>query len=113
MEKIISFFASIFFNLEKNERIIISPAVYVKWDDNEEFNRAFSKYKNFTMLDKHRAYTLWSIVKNLKNLDGEIIEVSCFTGGAGFLFSDADNLSPIKLYDTFEGFPITEDKIKK
>ncbi len=113
LEKFISFFAGIFFNLKKNERIIISPAIYAKWDDNSDFNIQYEKYKSLTMLDKHRAFTLWSIVKNLKNLEGDIVEIGCFTGGAGFLFSTADELSSIKLFDTFEGFPITEESIKK
>jgi len=113
LEKIISFFANIFFDLKKNEKIIISPAIYQKWNENNDFNEAYEKYKNFTMLDKHRAFTVWSIVKNLNNLEGEIIEIGCFKGGTGFLLSNADNQSQIKLYDTFEGFPITEENIKK
>jgi O-methyltransferase len=58
-------------------------------------------------VDIYRCYELWSIAKQLKNVDGCFVEVGVWRGGSGALLATAAKQTnqerPIYLADTFEG----------
>ena len=92
IEGSILFFLSFFYKFHKNQKIIISSAMYAPWKDDEKFYNLFSQLKDLTIIDEARAYTLWHLSKSLKNTD-KIVSYkmhlchSCF----GFVFSCMTN----------------------
>ena len=83
----VTFFVSFLCKLGKNDQIIISSAVYCPWKEDKDFCNFYKKIENLTLLDLPRAYTLWSAAKNLKNNNGDILDLGCLQGGSGFLMS--------------------------
>ena len=106
---ILSFFLKI---NRKNSDLIISTAFYAPWKDNKDFTSIYDKVKKLTLLDHARAYTLWYLSCNLKNLSGDIFDLGCLQGGAGFVMSKANKKGFTYLFDTFEGF-VEEGKFHK
>ena len=45
----------------------------------------------------------------MKDLDGNILDLGCLNGGAGFLMSLENNKGNTYLFDTFEGY-VDEEK---
>ena len=62
---VLSFFLKI--NRNKSE-IIISTSFYAPWKEDEKFYSFYNKIKVLTLLDSKRAYTLWYLSRNLKNI---------------------------------------------
>ena len=106
---ILSFFLKI--NRSKNE-IIISAAFYAPWKEDENFYSFYSKIENLTLLDVKRLYTLWYFVRDLQNINSNILDLGCLQGGAGFLMSKVNKKGYTYLFDTFEGF-VEEEKFHK
>ena len=96
----------------KNSDLIISTAFYAPWKDNKDFTSIYDKVKKLTLLDHARAYTLWYLSCNLKNLSGDIFDLGCLQGGAGFVMSKGNKKGFTYLFDTFEGF-VEEGKFHK
>jgi O-methyltransferase len=105
----LSFFLKI--NRRKSE-IIISTAFYAPWKEDNYFSFFYNKVKNLTLLDARRAYTLWYLSSDLKNINGNILDVGCLQGGAGFLMAKVNKKGSTYLLDTFEGF-LEEEKFHK
>lgn len=108
LRTILDFFIKIIFRLkEKKYSVIISEAFYSPWLIDEDFKFYLSKIKEFTMLDSVRLYTLWSLIKNIKDKNGIIIEIGTWRGGSSMLI--AHRLINLKMnnifyaFDTFEG----------
>jgi len=106
---ILSFFLKI---NRKNSDLIISTAFYAPWKDNKNFTSIYDKVKELTLLDHARAYTLWYLSNDLKNVNGNIFDLGCLQGGAGFIMSKANKKGVTFLFDTFEGF-LEEGKFHK
>lgn len=104
LSNLITFFVGFFCKLDKNEKIIISSAVYCPWNDDINFLKFYKKIENLTLLDLPRAYTLWSLSNNLKNYEGEVVDLGCLKGGSGFLMSKQNNKGRTLMFDTFESF---------
>jgi O-methyltransferase len=113
IKKSIKFFLSLFFKFEKSDEIIISSAVHAPWLSDKKFKDIFSKVKNLTLLDEPRAYTLWQAVNNLKNVNGNILDIGCLLGGAGFIMSKSNLKGNTYLFDTFAGFKKDDGLHKK
>lgn len=56
------------------------------------------------------AYNLYSIVKSLSNLDGEIAEVGVYQGGSSKIICETKGDKKLHLFDTFEGLPDVTEK---
>ncbi len=100
----VTFFVSFLCKLGKNDQIIISSAVYCPWKEDKDFCNFYKKIENLTLLDLPRAYTLWSAAKNLKNNNGDVLDLGCLQGGSGFLMSKQNLKGKTLMFDTFESF---------
>ncbi|KKK80144.1 hypothetical protein LCGC14_2826420 [marine sediment metagenome] len=93
------------------EKKIYAPirvqATYNPWNENKQFTETYNKIKNNTTLDKARLYTLWELTKQVKNMEGSIIEIGCWKGGSGAIIAKSAEQAKIKetiyLIDTFKG----------
>jgi len=56
------------------------------------------------------AYNLYSIVKSLSNLDGEIAEVGVYQGGSSKIICETKGDKKLHLFDTFQGLPDVTEK---
>ena len=106
---ILSFILKI--NRHKDE-IIISTSFYAPWNNNLKFSNFYKKISHLTLLDVKRAYTLWYLASDLKNIKGHVLDIGCLQGGAGFLMSAANKVGYTYLFDTFDGF-LEEEKYHK
>lgn len=105
--------ASLFCKLDKDDEIIISSATHTPWNKDKEFKSYFNKIKNFTLLDRPRAYTLWQLSKNLSNQKGVILDIGCLLGGSGFIMSKVNRRGKVHLFDSFSGFKQDDGLHKK
>ena len=110
LNKILIFFLSLILKIDKNKsEIIISNALLAPWKYNENFKKNYEKIKEFTILDIRRLFTIWTYTESVKDLDGNILDLGCLNGGAGFLMSLENNKGNTYLFDTFEGY-VDEEK---
>ncbi len=107
---VLNFFLS--FDKKKNE-IIISRATYAPWKFEKEFIALYSKFKFFTLLDERRFFTIYNILDQLKNVNGDIMDIGCMRGGVGMMMSKLNKKGKTFLIDTFAGFHEEEKYHKK
>ena len=113
LSKTVLFFLSLFLKIDKNKsEIIISSATWAPWKEDKEFNTFYKKIIDYTLLDIKRLYSLWYFSKLLKNEKGNILDIGCLKGGAGFTMAKANKRGNTILIDTFEGL-IEEEKYHK
>jgi len=111
---IILLFLSFFLRINRSKsEIIISTAFYAPWKEDKNFANFYEKVKNLTLLNSSRAYTLWYLSRDLQNMSGNILDIGCLQGGAGFLMAKANKKGFTYLFDTFEGFLEEEEFHKK
>ena len=113
IQKTIKFFVSFFFKLDQFDEIIISSATHCPWKKDKEFFYFFNKVNNYTLLDHPRAYTLWQCTKNLRHINGSILDIGCLQGGSGFIMSKVNEKGKTYLFDTFSGFKKDDGLHKK
>ena len=87
---------------------LVSPsATYAPWLSDKLFNNSYNTIKNYTLVDKHRCYELWQLVKECTKLKGSLIEIGTWKGGSASLIAKQAQLCGIKekvyLCDTFTG----------
>ena len=101
--------ASIIFKFDKKDpfEILISEAFYAPWKVDIDFQTFYKKIKKLTMLDHVRLYTIWDNIKNVKNIDGDLIEVGSWRGGVSMLMGQKllfeKSQKKVFSYDTFHG----------
>lgn len=80
---------------------------YAPWQADEEFQHVFQAVKKNTLVDVWRCYELWTMVEELRQVPGAIVEVGVWRGGSGAIMaSRAAALGiedPIYLCDTWQG----------
>ena len=113
IEKILKFFVNFICRLDNNDEIIISSATHAPWKKDKKFNIFFHKIKHLTLLDSARSYTLWQCSKNLRNINGQILDIGCLMGGAGFIMSKINSKGNTYLFDSFSGFRKNDGLHKK
>ena len=111
--KILKFFVNFICRLDNNDEIIISSATHAPWKKDKKFNIFFHKIKHLTLLDSARSYTLWQCSKNLRNINGQILDIGCLMGGAGFIMSKINSKGNTYLFDSFSGFKKDDGLHKK
>lgn len=82
----------------------INPyATYSPWHEDNYFNEIYNKIRNHTLIDKFRLYELWTIARQIDNMEGVIIEIGVWKGGSASILANAAQNSKIYLADTFCG----------
>lgn len=80
---------------------------YAPWQADEEFQRVHRRIKRNTLVDVWRCHELWSLLGELVEIPGDVLEVGVWRGGSGALMaSRAEQLSidaEVFLCDTWEG----------
>lgn len=83
-------------------------AKYSPWITDRDFNDIFLLVKDYTLItEPQRMYELWQLAMEVKDLEGDYIEVGSWRGGSGALIASVamkhSSLSNVYLCDTFEG----------
>ena len=63
----------------------ISFATYSPWKEDTEFQQVYKQIKKKTTIDIYRCYELWSLLNQVKNMDGDLIEIGTYKGGSAAL----------------------------
>lgn len=82
-------------------------STYSPWKSDVEFQEIYTLISENTLVDKYRCFELGSLVEQVSNLNGAIIEIGVWKGGTGALIAKKAELCGIKdtiyLCDTFSG----------
>jgi O-methyltransferase len=82
-------------------------STYAPWQVDEEFLRVHRTVRRNTLVDIWRCHELWSLVGELRDVPGAILEVGVWRGGTGILMAArAAGLGiedPVYLCDTWSG----------
>ena len=88
-------------------------STYAPWQADEEFHRAYEAVRRNTLVDVWRCYELWSLVGELRDVPGAILEVGVWRGGTGVLMATRAAAlgldEPVYLCDTWAGVVKTGD----
>ena len=102
-----------FFFVSRSNEIIISRATYAPWIFFNFFLKIYSQLNLLTLLDEKRFFTIYSILQQLKNINGDILDIGCMRGGVGMMMSKINEKGNTYLIDTFSGFKEEEKYHKK
>lgn len=102
-----------FSNVHYYHSLLFAERVYEKYD--KEFLRISNELNVNCYLDSEERYTIYSSIKSLSGLDGDIAEVGVYKGGSAKLICEIKGNKKLYLFDTFAGLPNTskEDLVKK
>ena len=93
---------------------VMPVATYSPWLLDGEFRRFYSAISANTLVDEYRCYELWHLMSQVRDVDGDILEVGVWRGGTGCLLAArARQLgigTTVHLCDTFEGVVKTGDR---
>lgn len=82
-------------------------STYAPWQADAEFQRVYRAVKRNTLVDVWRLYELWSLLGELVEVPGSVLEVGVWRGGSGALMATRAAAlgieDPIYLCDTWEG----------
>jgi O-methyltransferase len=88
-------------------QLVLPHATYSPWWSDREFQRVWEQVRDATLVDVYRLYELWELVGQVRDLDGDILEVGVWRGGSGCTMASRAQLEGIKagvyLCDTFAG----------
>jgi O-methyltransferase len=80
---------------------------YAPWQADEDFQRVYRAVRKHTLVDVWRCYELWSLVGELREVPGAIVEVGVWRGGSGAIMATRAKAleisDPVYLCDTWEG----------
>ena len=85
--------------------LLFAEQMYEKYD--LEFIEILKKIGDNRGADNEENYTLYSSLKALRNIPGDIAEVGVYKGGTAKLISEIKGNKNLYLCDTFEGLPET------
>jgi O-methyltransferase len=82
-------------------------STYAPWQADDEFVAAYRAVRKYTLVDIWRCHELWSLVGELREVPGAIVEVGVWRGGSGALMATKAAAVGIEdtvyLCDTWEG----------
>lgn len=88
-------------------QIVLPHATYSPWWSDAEFQRVVEEVEENTFVDPYRLYELWSLVGQVRDIEGDILEVGVWRGGSGCLIAAKAQIEGIDatvyLCDTFRG----------
>lgn len=85
---------------------LIPTSNLAPWLRDDVFMTLYGVLKPFTLVDIYRCYELWSLAGQMRDVEGDILEVGVWRGGTGGLMAKAIEAIPGKrifLADTFKG----------
>lgn len=89
-------------------------ASYSPWVDDDNFQKIYEVAKQYTLVDIYRCYELYSLVRQLKDVEGAILEVGVWRGGSAAVIQGALRDSRVQknfyIADTFEGVVKTSER---
>lgn len=99
---------TVFFQFDENvpHKQVIPYASYSPWEGDAAFKSIYEAIKNNTLVDIYRCYELWNLVHDLKDIEGDILEVGVWRGGTGAVMCKASENhkgTTVYLADTFQG----------
>src|SRR5262245_51710952 len=62
-------------------------STYAPWQVDDEFGDAYEAVRRNTLVDVWRCYELWSLVAELREVPGALLEVGVWRGGTGALMA--------------------------
>jgi O-methyltransferase len=82
-------------------------STYAPWRVDPEFRRIYGEIRSNTFVDIWRCHELWTLVGELRDVPGAILEVGVWRGGTGALMAARATQigidDPVYLCDTWEG----------
>jgi O-methyltransferase len=82
-------------------------STYAPWQSDREFRQVYRSVRRNTLVDVWRLYELWSLVSELTDIPGAVLEVGVWRGGSGSLMAARaaalQIADPVYLCDTWEG----------
>ncbi len=117
-----SMFAEITAELEKSgftnkhyiRSLLYTEHLLLKYDD--EFINLLADVRDRCNMDNEEKFTLYSSMKAISGLSGEVAEVGVYKGGSAKILCEYKGDKEIHLFDTFEGLPaktVTKDDLVK
>jgi O-methyltransferase len=86
---------------------LISWATYSPWLGDARFRACHEAVRGHTLVDLYRCWELWHLLGQVREVDGDILEVGTWRGGTGALLgrraADLGLAAEIFLCDTFTG----------
>lgn len=80
---------------------------YAPWLLDEEFQAAYAVAQHNTLVDIYRCYELHTLVREVADIKGDVLEVGVWRGGTGLVLSSAAGKwkpqATVHLCDTFSG----------
>ncbi|CDF92476.1 MULTISPECIES: TylF/MycF/NovP-related O-methyltransferase [unclassified Pseudomonas] len=88
----------------RHERLLPYSS-YAPWCQDQAFEQALGLVERNTLVDKYRLFELWSLARQLDDLEGDFLEVGVWRGGSGCLLALASQRPGRKVFlaDTFTG----------
>jgi len=88
-------------------------ATYAPWQADREFQSVYGGIRHNTLVDVWRCHELWSVLGELRDVPGAVLEVGVWRGGTGALLAARANRlaldETIYLCDTWRGVAKTGD----
>jgi O-methyltransferase len=82
-------------------------STYAPWQADRGFQAVYGQVKDNTLVDIWRCYELWSLLGELSEIPGAVLEVGVWRGGSGALMAaqmaSLGRADPVYLCDTWEG----------
>lgn len=82
-------------------------STYAPWQADAAFQRVYGSVRRNTLVDVWRLYELWSLLGELVEVPGGVLEVGVWRGGSGALMASRSTAlgiaDPVFLCDTWEG----------
>ncbi len=94
--------------------LLYAKRFLLKYDEN--FIRLLEEVEEKCNMDSEEKFTLYSSMKAVFNLKGEIAEVGVYKGGSAKILAELKGEKELHLFDTFEGLPeevITNEDLVK
>ncbi len=86
---------------------VMPHANYSPWNCDTAFKQCMTAIRGHTLVDTYRCHELWSLVRELRHVPGDILEVGVWRGGTGALLASKAQQEGIAatvwLCDTFVG----------
>ena len=88
-------------------------ATYAPWKSDAEFDRVYKAIRKSTFVDVWRCHELWTLLGELREIPGAILEVGVWRGGTGALMAararELELVETVYLCDTWTGVVKTTD----